>query len=389
MTQQDPAKLEQPQRSLRHDRAGEDVAKNTTLDQDTRRFVHFSVEHLHGPEEIEYGEEELVVVCLVRDGRPYIRSFVEHYTTMGLKHLVFLDNGSTDGTVEALKKYQNVTVLRTGLPYKRYQWTMQQYLIERFGWGRWSLYVDIDELFDYPYSDVVSLGSLLKYLNDNSYTAVVAQMLDMFPEEPLSDVPSDEEEEDEPLKERHRFYDISNIRRQNYGEDPFVSGTGNVLANEEIEVYRNGIQHSVLGNFPQLTKHPLIFLNDEVKPLVSSHSIGDARVADITCALFHYKFTNHLYELVREAVRQENYMRDSRKQKKWHEVLQKNPKLLVKRETSREIRSVNDLVENGFLVVSEGYMSWVDAEEEKRLARTVKAETGSLSEAKAKLQALK
>src|SRR5919107_5356403 len=217
MTQQDPAKLEQPQRPLHHSRAGEDVPGNTTLDQDTRRFVHFNVEHLHGPEEIEYEKEELVVVCLVRDGRPYVRSFVEHYTSMGVKHLVFLDNGSTDGTVEALKKYQNVTVLRTELSFRSYQYPMKQYLIERFGWGRWSLYVDIDELFDYPYSDVVSLDSLLKYLNERSYTAVVAQMLDMFPEEPLSDVSSEEEEEDEPLKERHRFYDISNIRRQNYG----------------------------------------------------------------------------------------------------------------------------------------------------------------------------
>jgi hypothetical protein len=79
-------------------------------------------------------------------------------------------------------------------------------------------------------------------------------------------------------------------------------------------------------------------------------------------------------------------MRDSQKQKKWLEVLEKSPTLLIKGETSREIRSVNDLVENGFLVVSEGYMSWVVAEEEKRLVRTVKAESGSL---KAEAQALK
>jgi hypothetical protein len=39
---------------------------------------------------------------LVRDGRPYVRSFVAHYSSMGVKHLIFLDNGSTDGTVEAL-----------------------------------------------------------------------------------------------------------------------------------------------------------------------------------------------------------------------------------------------------------------------------------------------
>ena len=38
-----------------------------------------SIEHLHGPEEVPYGEDELIVVCLVRDGRPYIKSYhLEH-----------------------------------------------------------------------------------------------------------------------------------------------------------------------------------------------------------------------------------------------------------------------------------------------------------------------
>ncbi len=177
------------------------------------QILHSSIEHLHGPEEVAYEPDELVVVCLVRDGRPWVRSFVEHYASMGVKHMVFLDNGSTDGTVEALKNYDDVTVLRTTLPYKGYEFTMTQYLIERFGRGRWCLSVDIDELFDYPYSDVVSLSSLLRYLNERSYTAVVAQMLDMFPGEPLSEAAS---YEDEPLKERYRFYDISNIRKWSY-----------------------------------------------------------------------------------------------------------------------------------------------------------------------------
>src|SRR5215208_1542844 len=161
-----------------------------------------SIEHLYGPEEVPYEEDELVVVCLLRDGRPYVKSFIEHYTSLGIKHLFFLDNRSTDGTVEALKQYDNVTVLQTTLPFKRYQVSMRQYLIERFGKkGRWCLYADIDELFDYPYSDVVSLGTLLGYLNERSYTAVAAQMLDMFPEEPLSGSTS-ANLPDEPLKQR-------------------------------------------------------------------------------------------------------------------------------------------------------------------------------------------
>src|SRR5215208_4542123 len=347
--------------------------KEAPYGQDHKRVVHPSVEHLHGPEEVDYGPDELVVVCLVRDGRPYVKSFVEHYLSMGVKHLFFLDNGSTDGTVEVLKEYDHLTVLRTGLPYKRYKGAMKQYLIERFGRGRWSLCVDIDELFDYPYSDIVGLDSLLRYLNERSYTAVVAQMLDMFPEEPLSKAAS---EEDEPLKERHRFYDFSNIHAEYYSNIDVHSardhwayrracGTGNVLANEEIEVYRDGIQSTVFGGAPPLTKHPLVFVDEKIKPMdPSAHSASEARIADFTCVLFHYKFLNYLYELIRRAAREDRY--GNTRYKRWLGVLEKTPNLLIKGESARELESVNELVDNGFLAVSKEYMLLVYDEERKK-----------------------
>src|SRR5215216_7711170 len=144
----------------------------------TEQALRSSIEHLHGPEEMDYEPDELVVVCLVRDGRPYVKSYVEHYRSLGVKHLFFLDNNSTDGTVEALKNYDNVTVLQSMLPFTEYDVLLKQYLIGRFGKkDRWCLYADIDELFDYPYSDVVGLDSFLGYLTEKSYTAVAAQIL--------------------------------------------------------------------------------------------------------------------------------------------------------------------------------------------------------------------
>src|SRR5215204_7607443 len=227
-----------------------------------------SIEHLYGPEDVPYEEDELVLVCLVRNGRPYVKSFVEHYTSLGIKHLFFLDNGSTDGTIEALKGYDNVTVLRTGLPFKRYETSVRQYLVERFGKkGRWCLYADIDELFDYPYSEVVGLSSLLGYLNANSYTAVVAQMLDMFPEEPLSGSRASNPL-DEPLKERHRFYDISNIRRENIKELPRLRN--NTLESDDIEFFSGGIRSTLFRSTSLLTKFPLVFSDGRIKPFDGS-----------------------------------------------------------------------------------------------------------------------
>src|SRR5215216_3252012 len=322
-----------------------------------------SIEHLYGPEEITYKEDELVLVCLLRNGRPYVKSFVEHHTSMGVKHLFFLDNGSTDGTVEALKEYENVTVLHTGLPYNRYELPLRQYLVERFGKkGRWCLYADIDELFDYPYSDVISLGSLLRYLNERSYTAVVAQMLDMFPEEPLSGRASNPL--DEPLKQRHRFYDISNIQTKGIKEH----GRNNIYESDDIEYFLGGIRSTLFGTKVYLTRFALMFSDGRVKPFAGSgHRVDNARVADLTCVYFHYKFLDeHFHKKVASAVREENYPYNSSQYKKYLEVLEKNPGLLVKGEGARELRSVNDLVENHFLVVSEEYMMLVYDEERKR-----------------------
>jgi hypothetical protein len=329
-------------------------------DQDPQQIVHPTVEHVHGLEEVAYGMDELVVLCLLRDGRPYVRSFVEHYSSMGAKHLVFLDNGSTDGTVEALKEYANVTVLRTELPFKGHQGVMKRYLIDRFGRGRWSLLVDIDEFFDYPYSDVIGLDSLLGYLNGNSYTAVAAQMLDMFPERPLSGRASSL---DENLIEVHRFYDISNLRRRRITEHR-RQPPGNTYASSEIEAFSRGIRWTVFGVSAFLTKHPLVFLDGNVKPM-PPHWVSNARVADFTGVLLHYKFlADHLHKQATQAPRARSPEARAR-YNKYLEALEETPDLVVKGEAARELKSVNDLVDNGFLVVSEEYMMLAYDEERK------------------------
>jgi hypothetical protein len=323
-------------------------------------ILEHSVEHLHGPESVDYAIDELVVLVLLRNGRPYIDEFVEHYLSLGAKHIVFLDNGSTDGSVEAMRRHDNVTVLRTGLPYKKYNVAMKRYCIRRFGRGRWTLTVDIDELFEYPYSNVVGLRALLGYLNDNSYNAMVAYMLDMFPEEPLSE---DQGGKTESLRASHRFYDVSGVRPQNYHD---IGDIGNVLSNEEVMILKGGVQKEVFHVSPLLTKHPLIFLDDEVRPMdLSDHWAGNARVADLTGILLHYKLSANLYEMVRREVEERRYISRHGKYDKYLEVLQQAPNVLIKGDTSKELKSVNDLVGSRMVAVSGQYLRFVEAEESR------------------------
>ena len=339
------------------------------------QLLERSIEHLHGPEEIAYEKDELVVVCIVRDGRHYVEPFVDHYFSLGVKHIVFLDNDSEDGTVEALENHDNVTVLRTKLPYKApgssvgNGWTREvlfkQYLISRFGGeNRWCLCADIDELFDYPYSDVVGLDSMLRYLTGKSYTAVAAQMLDMFSDAPLSGHAGDR---DEPFKDAYRFYDVSKITRRSAKGSP--RHRSNEFDGDAVEVFFGGIRESIFGHRAVLTKFPLVFNDGETRPLDgSSHRVTNARIADFTGVLLHYKLLDeHFHAQVEQAVREEHRLQNSAVYKIYKDTLDREPALMVKRDTAREMKSTNDLVEDRVLTVSEDYVNWVDVEEEKSL----------------------
>ena len=148
------------------------------------------------------------MISVVRNGELYVKSFLDHYRSMGVKHFVFLDNGSTDRTVELLCAQEQVTVLETDAPYNKYENTMKRYLAQTFSAGRWDLCADIDELFEDPFAESLSLNDFLRYLNRNKYTAVVAQMLDMFSDVALAEL---ESSVDDVLKAKHPFYDISDI----------------------------------------------------------------------------------------------------------------------------------------------------------------------------------
>src|SRR6476661_6368945 len=71
------------------------------------------VKHIYGPAKISYSLDELLVISVVRNGELYVKSFLDHYRSMGVKHFVFLDNGSTDHTGEMLCEHDDVTLLQT------------------------------------------------------------------------------------------------------------------------------------------------------------------------------------------------------------------------------------------------------------------------------------
>jgi hypothetical protein len=307
------------------------------------------VRHVHGPPAVSYAPDELLVVTVVRNGEFYIESFMEHYRSLGARHLVFLDNGSTDRTVDMLCRYDHVTVLRTDAPYDKYENIMKLYLVRRFSRQRWNLCVDIDELFDYPFSATLTLQNLLRYLNAKNYNAVLAQMLDLFADAPLTRLESNVRTR---LSEVYRYYDLSAIRKTEYSwSEP---------DNERIKWHWDGIRKTMFGTGNSLTKAALVRLDQGVKTFVGWHHVENARVADISCLLKHYPIVPSFREKVEEAVRTGRYgMKTTNEYVGYWRVLEGNPDLNLRSESARLLEGTEDLIDEGFLVVSEDYRRWV------------------------------
>jgi hypothetical protein len=314
------------------------------------------IKHIRGPQQASYSLDELLVISVVRNGELYIESFLDHYRSMGVRHFVFLDNGSTDRTVEMLCLHNDVTVLQTYAPYNKYENTMKRYLAERFSPGRWNLCADIDELFDYPFSERLSLDDFLGYLNANKYTAVVAQVLDMFSDLPLTELQS---RANDLLSEKYRFYDISSIDKEEY--------LWSQRSNPEIKMHWGGIRKQVFGTVNGLTKSPLVLMDGKVKPFITWHHPKGARMADISCLLMHYPFVTSFSAKVEDAVRTGRYgFKVDDEYKAYAKTLRDNERLSLKMESAQRFVGLEPLINARFLVVSANYRQWVSKHSEEQ-----------------------
>lgn len=302
----------------------------------------------------------VILLCRVENGMEWIPQFLTHYRRLGVAHMIFLDTGSTDGSVDHLQG-SDVTVYRTSLPFKTHRLWMRRWLMDRCPPGTWTLNVDIDELFVFPHINAFpppltppppstgsgqapgegDLPSLVAYLDQHHFTAMRAHMLDLFASGPIG---SREAPADAPLEEQYPFYDISDVH-------PI---TDSWMFPDE-SAWMGGIRKMFFSsNDPWsqfcLTKHPLIQTGRNVRAFeINEHGILGASVADITGALLHFKFTQRFRMYVDEAVRRGQHWNASAEYQLYQSVLREHPNLSLKRPTARRWTDVQALVDAGFL----------------------------------------
>jgi len=312
--------------------------------------LRLSVQREHGPTRVATETKSAVVLCIVKDGESLVQAFIEHYLALGFKHIFFLDNGSTDRTAEIIRSYRQTTLFTSSKPFRKYFIVFKNYLIGTCGAGHWCAIADIDEFLRFPLSS--DLEQVLTYLDQHKYDAVCTQMLDMFSEQGIQLSEKKVAWSRKDLASVFRYYDIDNIKKREY----IRQFQPNI--HPELKLMNGGIRKTTFNRNCFLTKETVFFAHPGTQ-LKSSHLLNYANRADFSAVYLHYKFVEDFYAKTIEAVETENHWNDSAEYKAYlsvlAEVAEQKSVLSLLQPHSRELESVDDLIEAEFLFVSDRF----------------------------------
>lgn len=131
---------------------------------------------------------EGVVLTVVRDEAEMLPHFLRHYRALGVKHFVFVDNGSTDSTPALLLDqpdcdlFQNAGNFRAAIAGMAWK----NLLLQEFAAANWYLSVDADEFAVYDGWPGTTLDEFATRLSRAGRSAATAVMVDMYGEGPMA-----------------------------------------------------------------------------------------------------------------------------------------------------------------------------------------------------------
>lgn len=235
-----------------------------------------------------------ILISVVRDEMERMPMFMEHYRKMGIEHFVIIDNNSKDGTLEYLTKQSDVDVFSVKRQWKsgrKLGWINK--IMYLYGFCRWYLIVDADELMEWPERGAYPLQRVIKILESKNVKRAGALMVDLYTKGNLF--------------EGEIGKDIDN-------ELYFDCDTYTSMREGDKVIYIGGPRKRVYGVSCYLSKYPLIYLEEGELLICAHYMYPYNRFKDypFIFALLHYKFlTVTDFDKVKRYVKEGNYVSNS------------------------------------------------------------------------------
>ena len=185
-------------------------------------------------------------------------------------------------------------------------------LLDQYAIGHWTLTVDLDAFFVYPFMGDRSFQELLAYLDDCELSSLYTLLVDMYPKGAIASahVPIGES----PLKHAPYFDRMGYYSVKGSHGDTWTRGGPRLRA-------FNASTHEVA---PALNKIPLIKWQRRFAYHLSTHvayptflNRSHNSQHDPTGALLHFKFVSSFREKIDQAIKHNNHYDDSKEYKKY------------------------------------------------------------------------
>ena len=135
--------------------------------------------------------KDVLLFSTLRNEHVRLPYFLKYYRDLGISHFLIVDNNSDDGSCDYLADQPDVSVWHTKGSYKRSRFGVDwiNWLQQKYGHDHWTLVVDPDEFFVYPFCDTRPIRALTDWLDSSAIKSFGAMLLDMYPKGRIDAIP--------------------------------------------------------------------------------------------------------------------------------------------------------------------------------------------------------
>ncbi|SLN10581.1 hypothetical protein AQS8620_00052 [Aquimixticola soesokkakensis] len=273
---------------------------------------------------------DILLFCTMRNEKIRLAYFLKYYRDLGVNHFFFVDNDSDDGSREFLLQQDDVSLWTTKASYRRARFGVDwlNWLQRKYAHGHWTLVVDPDEFFVFPFCDTRPVRALTDWLDASSIRSFSAMLLDMYPKGALDAQPYHEGQD--PMEIAH-WFDSGN----------YMISKNDVIGN--LWIQGGPRMRAFFADKPEaapaLNKIPLVKWDRSYAYYSSTHSLlprslnhvydesGGEKASGV---LLHAKFLDTFSAKAAEELSRRQHYSGSQEYKAYHTRLRDNPDLWCK-----------------------------------------------------------
>lgn len=295
----------------------------------TTFFLNAELEYISKKINIDEIDDSPILICVEKNDLNKVKLVVEHHKKLGIKYFVFIDNGSTDGTIEYLKELDNIDLIKSSTEYytlAKEAW--ENRILFSYGFNRWYLIVDSDELFNYIGSEDIKIQEHIENLEKHKIRRELSFMLDMYSKNSIFSQEDD-------FRNDFKFFDSDTFKIEENRRFKKVTGGPRYR-----KIKKNGENREFM-----LGKYSLFYFEKGDLQSNSHFTFPFYKnlIVNPTSVLMHYKFVGNDLIKYKDIIKNGNYAGGSEDYKLYLENYEKNGELNFYYEGSEEFIDSNSL----------------------------------------------